>query len=274
LKEKTEVVLLWCDCPARLVQAKKGCPMTHPGCVPKRALALVVAMVLSAVLSAGAGAGEIAKKIGGEVKVQSRTDESRQPDSAPSIIYVLDFDLGNDTTHHADKQGPPVIGRVMSRVSQRNDPREKAARLVELMSTSLVKGFTEQKIDARRCMPGTPLPDHGWLIRGVFTEIDEGKRIVRAALGFGAGATAMELYVSVSDLSVNPDAPFIFFGTEKDPGRIPGAVVTLNPYVAAAKFVLEKNASERDVKKTARQIVSTIVRYMGTLGVAGDAAAY
>lgn len=245
--------------------------MTHFVCVPRRALTVLVVMVLSAILSAGASAGEIAKQIGGDVKVQTSTDESRRPDSAPSIIYVLDFDLGNESTHHADTQGPPVIGRVMSRMSQRNDPREKAAQLVELMSTSLVKGFSEQKIDARRCLPDTPLPDHGWLIRGVFTEIDEGKRLVRAAVGFGAGATAMELYVSVSDLSENPDAPFIFFGTEKDPCRIPGAVLTLNPYVAAAKFVLEKNASERDVKKTAQQIVSTIVSYMGTLGFKSDA---
>lgn len=248
--------------------------MTGTVCMPKRALELVVSLVLSALLSAGAVAGEVAEQIRGEVKVKSRTDVSRQPGSAPSVIYILDFEMGIDTTHLADNQGPPVIGRVRSRMSQRNDPREKAAQLVQLMSASLVKGFAEQNIDARRCIPGSPLPGRGWLIRGVFTEIDEGKRIVRAALGFGAGATAMELYVSVSDLSENPDAPFIFFGTEKDPGRIPGAVVTLNPYVAAAKFVLEKNASERDVKKTAKQIVSTIVGYMGTLGVTGDASSH
>ncbi|MEA5113851.1 MAG: DUF4410 domain-containing protein [Geobacteraceae bacterium] len=233
---------------------------------------LLAVLAISSIFAAVSTAGEIAKKITGEVKVQSRVDEARQPSSAPSVIYVQDFDLGYDTTQAAEKKGPPVIGRVMSRVTQRNDPRQKAAKLVELMSGSLVKGFTEQKIDARRCIPGAPIPSGGWLIRGVFTEVDQGKRVVRAAIGFGAGATAMELYVSVSDLAENPDAPFIIFGTEKDPNRIPGAVVTMNPYVAAAKFVMEKNASERDVKKTAKEIVSTIVKYMGTLGVKGETA--
>lgn len=235
-------------------------------------LVLLAALAISAVSPAGCTAGEITKKITGEVKVRSRTDAARQPSSAPSVIYIQDFDLGYDTTQSSERKGPPVIGRVMSRVTQRNDPRQKAEKLVELMSACLVKGFNERKIDAKRFIAGAPLPTCGWLVRGVFTEVDQGKRVVRAAIGFGAGATAMELYVSVSDLMENPDAPFIIFGTEKDPNRIPGAVVTMNPYVAAAKFVMEKNASERDVKKTAKEIVGTIVKYMGTLGDKGETA--
>ena len=42
---------------------------------------------------------------------------------------------------------------------------------------------------------------------------------------------------------------------------IPGAVVTMNPYVAAAKFVLQKNATERDIRRTAEQIVEEILKY-------------
>jgi len=246
--------------------------MDRSVCRTRHSLLVLAALVIISALATASTAGEIAEKITGEVKVQSRSDESRRPASAPSVIYVQDFDLGYDTRQAAERKGPPVVGRVMSRVTQRNDPQKKAAKLVELMSSTLVKGFIEQKVDARRCIPGTPLPGNGWLVRGVFTEVDQGRRIVRAAIGFGAGATAMELYVSVTDLAENLDAPFIIFGTEKDPNRIPGAVVTMNPYVAAAKFLLEKNASERDVKKTGKEIVSTIVKYMGTLNGKGDGA--
>ena len=35
----------------------------------------------------------------------------------------------------------------------------------------------------------------------------------------------------------------------------------MNPYVAAAKFVRQKNATERDVKQTAEQIAEEIVKY-------------
>ena len=42
---------------------------------------------------------------------------------------------------------------------------------------------------------------------------------------------------------------------------LPGAVVTMNPYMAAARFVMEKNAPERDVKRTAKEIVSEVQKY-------------
>lgn len=211
-------------------------------------------------------AGEIAKKLTGDVKVSARTDESRRPVAPPSVIYIQDFDLGYDATQQDSGERGRIIGRVLPRMSERNDPQRKARQLVELMSDSLAKGFAAKGIDARRCIPGTPLPGDGWLIRGVFTEIDQGKRVVRAVIGFGAGSTEMEINVSISDLAVNPDAPFIVFGTEKEAGKMPGAVVTMNPYVAAAKFVMQKNASEKDVKKTAAQIVDQVADYIGKLG--------
>ena len=97
---------------------------------------------------------------------------------------------------------------------------------------------------------------------GAFTEVDEGNRLKRAVIGFGQGSTQMTVQIGVSDLaSKNPQAPFIIFGTIKDPSKLPGAVVTMNPYVAAAKFVMEKNASSKDVKNTAKQIVAEILKY-------------
>jgi hypothetical protein len=209
--------------------------------------------------------GEMAKKITGEVNVQSQTDASRQPIAPPSAIFVQDFDLGCDTSRQDPGEKERLPGRILSRFSHRYDTEEKARELVGIMTGTLIKGFSEKGIHAGQLIPGTPLPTEGWLVRGVFTEVDEGKRLVRAAIGFGAGAAKMEVYVTVSNLAENPDAPFIIFGTEKEPKKIPGAVVTRNPYVAAAKFVMEKNASEKDAKKTAFQIVETLLNYIKTL---------
>jgi len=231
------------------------------------ALIVLAAVVLPAVIPAGSPAGGLAGKITGEVKVHSRTDETQRPASPPKTIYVKDFELDSDSAQQeSGGPGRGLVGRVLPRISQRDDPAKKARKLVDLMSDSLVEGFSKKGIDARRALPGMPLPGDGWLIRGVFTEVDQGKRVIRATIGFGAGSTSMEVYVSVSDLGGNPDAPFVIFGTEKDPGKMPGAVVTMNPYVAAAKFVMEKNASDKDVKKTAGQIVTELVNYMESLG--------
>ncbi len=230
----------------------------------RRAVITLVMLTLSVTLVSLASAGEIGKKITGEVKIKSQTNESRQPTSAPKVIYIQDFDLGYDTAKQ-DSEGPGrrILGRL--RQSRQSDAEQKAKKLVGIMTTSLVKGFSEKGIVARQPIPGTPLPDSGWLIRGVFTEVDQGKRIVRATIGFGTGSTKMEVYVKISNLADDPDAPFIIFGTEKEPNKVPGAIVTMNPYVAAAKFVLQKNASEKDVKKTATQIVETVMNYVKTL---------
>ncbi len=35
----------------------------------------------------------------------------------------------------------------------------------------------------------------------------------------------------------------------------------MNPYMAAARFVMEKNATEKDVRHTSKEIVSEILKY-------------
>ncbi|MDE3018053.1 MAG: DUF4410 domain-containing protein [Nitrospirota bacterium] len=93
------------------------------------------------------------------------------------------------------------------------------------------------------------------------TEVNEGSRMQRAIIGFGKGETGMEVQVSVSDLAGNPDAPFVIVGTVKEPGHMPGAVVALNPFVAATKFAIQMNVSERDVEQTAKEIVQEMLKY-------------
>jgi hypothetical protein len=131
------------------------------------------------------------------------------------------------------------------------------------MSQSLIrnlrnKGFTAQRLSG----PQATLPRDGWLLQGIFTEVDEGNRIKRAVIGFGRGATSMNVQVGVSNLaSAQRQTPFILFGTVKDPKKVPGAAATMNPYVAAARFVMEKNATEKDIEKTAEQIVDEILKH-------------
>lgn len=69
-------------------------------------------------------------------------------------------------------------------------------------------------------------------------------------IGFGAGASDMEVQVLVSDLAAaNPAEAFLVLGTASDPSRLPGGVVTKNPYMVAAKFVMGKNGAKHDVAR-------------------------
>ena len=106
-----------------------------------------------------------------------------------------------------------------------------------------------------------PNPRGGILVHGVFTEVDEGNRIHRAVIGFGTGSVTMSLYVTMSDLA-QPERPLYNLADNESSGKKPGAVIAMNPFVAAAKFVIEKNAPEKTVKKTASDISAQIVVHL------------
>jgi hypothetical protein len=153
-----------------------------------------------------------------------------------------------------------------------HDPGQHAKQIVDLTAESIVDDLNRSGVPASRLVPGAPRPANGWLVRGVFTEASEGNTLRRAVIGFGSGSPKMNVQVGVSDLADQPDAPFVIFGTVTDPERLPGGLVSRNPYVIAAKFVLEKDAPERDVKQTARAIAEEIVKLrQKALGAAASA---
>lgn len=226
-----------------------------------RALWCTLALALTGVGS-HASAAEMTDAIKGGVSIKDERQTGAQPTRPPRAVYVQDFLLDHETIETDEG----VRGRVRPlqrapRGRTHGDPAQEARKLVTFMSEALVKHLGEAGFPAQRIQSGATLPKDGWLIRGAFTEVDEGNRMKRAVIGFGSGATSMEAQVSASDLAGNPEAPFIIFGTIKDPGKMPGAVVTMNPFVAGAKFVMEKNASEKDVDRTAQEIVQEMLKY-------------
>ncbi len=212
------------------------------------------------------GTGSYSRKIVGGVEVKGGEPSGALPGRAPRTVYVADFAL--DAENYGGDEGvrgalPGRLGQRVPRPLAKDNPAERARQIVDTMAESLVERLGAGGLAASRLRDTTgELPREGWLVQGVFTEVDQGNRMKRALIGFGKGATSMDLEVGVSDLAgADPRAPFALFGTVKDPSKIPGAVVTLNPYVAAAKFVLQKNATGRDIQQTAAQIASEILKY-------------
>jgi hypothetical protein len=180
------------------------------------------------------------------------------------VIYVSDFEL-DPGNFKQDKGGitgqgsilpPPPPG--LPRLGRKpQDPATEAQKLVRLMAENLVSDLTKVGLTARRLLPTEARPTEGLLLSGVFTEVDEGNQMRRALLGFGSGASQMALYVTMADLS-SPEQSLYDVSTQGSSGKKPGAVITLNPYVGAAKFVMTKNAPEKMVKKTASRIAAAL----------------
>ncbi len=180
-----------------------------------------------------------------------------------TVIYVSDFDLDaqNVTTDQSGGNRPGVLGRRR----EEHDPQAQAAKLVNTMSQSLVADLQKAGYKAERVPPGGLPPKTGAWVHGVFTEVDEGNSRRRAIIGFGSGQANMDLYVTLSDLS-QPDKPLYNAAQDATSKDKAGAIITMNPYVAAAKFVMEKNAPEKMVKKTAADISTQIATQMTQYG--------
>lgn len=184
--------------------------------------------------------------------------------SRDTKVWVSDFDLDASDVK-TDKGG--VVGQVrpgiLERPSKRceRDPECQAKKIVDLMANSIVSDLQKAGYKAQRLSPGMEKPPMGAWVHGVFTEVDEGNRMHRAMFGFGSGEAKMELYVTLTDLSA-PQKPLYEAADKADSGKKIGAVITMNPYVAAAKFVMEKNAPDKTVKKTASEIAKEVEAHL------------
>jgi hypothetical protein len=216
-----------------------------------------------------------ASGICGTAKVSGQREISATPTNKPTVVYVADFEL--DATDIKSEKGllppPPKLPGPLGNMlppppSAPSDPQKLARELVDEMSESLVKNLTKAGLNARRLAPGAAMPDSGWLVRGVFTEVNQGNQLQRAVIGFGLGKTDLQVVVDIADLSRGAPRSFYELNTTANSGKLPGAgpMIVLCPAGAAARFVVAGKDLNRNVKQTALKISTEVVqRTKGTL---------
>ncbi|CAG9216487.1 conserved exported hypothetical protein [Paraburkholderia tropica] len=217
--------------------------------------------IVLAALWFGAGAGAACA----QSSAPAEAAPSAVPAAAP-LVYVSDFELdaANVTTDpnpvdQARHLGGGLLPRPLSRL-RGEDPQAKARDIVEEMASTLVADLRRAGVDARRLPTGAPTPAQGWLVRGVFLQVDEGNRMRRAMVGFGAGASEVQLAVAIDDLAAHAPAPLYQVIDTQSSHKMPGAgaAIALNPYVAAAKFVIARGDQRLTVERAAGQVADTV----------------
>jgi hypothetical protein len=188
----------------------------------------------------------------------------------PPLILVYDFELDAADVHGEPGllphplQNRPLAGALLHRSAcSGDDTAACAAEIRELIATSLVTDLRKAGLTALRGSPSEPLPAQGWLVRGVFTELDTGNRLRRAVIGFGQGATQMQLVLSVDDLSHGAPQPLYSAGASATNGSAPGAVVLLNPAALGLRFVMSRDDVDKSAKKLAQQVSDALVAQAG-----------
>jgi hypothetical protein len=141
------------------------------------------------------------------------------------------------------------------------DPEKVARKVVELMSATTVKELTKAGVTARRVSSKAELPNDGWLVRGVFTEVNQGNQLTRAVVGFGAGKTELQAAVDIADLTQGTPKNFYELDASANSGKAPGAgpMIVFGPAGVAARFVIAGKDLDKDVKHAAAKIAAEVV---------------
>lgn len=173
----------------------------------------------------------------------------------PQKIYVADFDIANGN-FKVDRDGVELAEfkqnlRVMMQAASVAD---LSHRLIPAVPTTKEHGFR---------------PENAWLIRGEFTKVNQGSRLLRGAIGFGAGGTKVETNIYVYDLNQNSNTPFLTFSTTGGSNAEPGAVTggATDPVVAAIGVAASgagnvAHGLTEDTARTAREITAELSDYM------------
>ena len=130
--------------------------------------------------------------------------------------------------------------------------------LANLMATSLIEDLRNRGLTAYRFGPRDHLPAGGWLLEGTFVQVDEGNRLKRALIGFGQGATELEVVTSLSALSDHHLRPFCEVSTIAHSRHQAGAIISLNPLDAAGRFMLGGLDLDKNVMETGSKLAATI----------------
>lgn len=182
---------------------------------------------------------------------------SERSQSAPSgpVIYLSEFEL------------PAVPPRRPSDLSgslpKDQEPSEQARRILMALRFDLTESLRKAGFSAQSFPPQSGRPDHGVLIRGVFTEPDEYNRVRRVIFGSGSPSTKFVLYVGVANLA-RPDQPLYQLVPFSAPGfpvdtRF-GPLITINSYLPVTSFDLPRRPSDDDLKRTAGDIAAGLSR--------------
>lgn len=176
------------------------------------------------------------------------------PKKLPAKIYVQEFVAPLDN-FRVDRNEKDLLAFI------KGERHALASDLVEQLSKHIAPA---EILPEDKSLP----KGNYWLIRGVFDRVNQGSRLLRMGVGFGAGGTKLETRITMDDLSRATPSTFLSLLSTGGSGMAPGAWAAFTP--AGAFFVPGAVANAGgaslgglsiDRKRTAREITATLSEY-------------
>ena len=188
------------------------------------------------------------------VSVGNINAKGSPPKQLPSRIYVQEFVAPLDN-FRVDRNQKDLAAFI------KGERRAMAEALMEQLSKHIAPAEILEE--------GKPIPSGNyWLVRGSYDRVNQGSRLLRIGIGFGAGGTKLETRVQITNLSGNEPETFLSMLSTGGSGLAPGAWAAFTP--AGVFFIPGAVANAGgaslgglsvDRKRTAREITATLSEY-------------
>jgi Domain of unknown function (DUF4410) len=178
----------------------------------------------------------VALMVGGcaPASVSPRTTGAPVNTSRPAQIVVYQFAVSpSEVTQNQSVFQRAYRALSMNAEQQQQSQLEIGHETAKDLSDALVEKLTALGFNAEQLPRGTPAPDGALVIDGKFLNVDEGNRLRRLVIGFGAGASKLDTDVNVYQVSNGAPRQLLDFTTHAESGKMPGAAVTMGAGAAA-----------------------------------------
>jgi hypothetical protein len=181
---------------------------------------LVVVCALTAFAAGCAGA---------KVSESQQMGEVIQQRPAHIVVYPFAVDSSDVTLNQSIVQ---KVYRGVSGADTTTDQQQLGHETAQNLCVEIAADLSQKGYPAACQQRGTPPLENSLIIDGMFTNISEGNRIRRMAIGFGAGASTMDASLDVYQHADGVAHEVLQFNTHADSGKMPGLAVTGAPGLA------------------------------------------
>ncbi len=164
------------------------------------------------------------------IRPEQTTSAGRLP--RPERVVVLDFRVDPDAVSPDAALGKRIESELEG-TSSAERREEIAEQVADALAEDLVKGIRGLGLEAERGERSAAYPPGTLVIDGCFLSIDEGNRLKRLVIGFGAGRSSVDTQVAVDMLTRRGRKRLLTFEAEARSMPMPGAAVTMGAGAAA-----------------------------------------
>lgn len=209
--------------------------------------------LLAAIILAGCASASIAPEPAMTVPAAAATH------SRPEKIIVHNFAV--NAAQVSEGGGPLQRGlAALSSTSAEDRQLQTGLHASQTMSDKLVKELRDLGFNSLQQPSSDAVTGDALVIDGQFLNVDEGNRLRRLVIGFGAGASKVDSQVEVYRVTNGAREKILEFKTHADSGKMPGAAVTMGAGAAAqggaTAAMMAANAGIGGVKTYTSQVDS------------------